>query len=44
MSPKIKIVGLGVTDTSEDPEIMNMRSFGLVPKEIEKLLVQNAAE
>ena len=44
MSPRIKIVGLGVMDTSENPTIMKMRVFGFSHNEIEKLLVHNEAE
>ena len=31
-------------DTSETPQIMNMKVFGLSHNKIEKLLVQNEAE
>ena len=44
MSPKIKIVGLGLGGVFKNPEIIEMRSLGLSHKQIEILLYQIEAE
>ena len=44
MSQKINDIDFGLRDTSQSPEIMNMRVLGFSHKQIEKLLDRNEAE
>ena len=44
LSPKIKIIGCGVLDTSKNPEIIEMRVWGLSHKQIQKHYTEIEAE